>query len=147
MVIGVTTNEEVLPVSVDWEDCLKEHEDITGFIGNDCTTYEIVRPRRLYTDLNYSDSYYHNVVVVMLVDEEGLCKPNVYNLIGSYLYKTDKPHNAIAGNVLFVGEERREDGLYLCDLPEKTFETLKTQLTNMAMAVRAHLIKTMEDKR
>ena len=59
-------------------------------------------------------------------------------MIGSYLYETDIHKNGIA--------ERREDGLYLCDLPEKTFETLKTQLTNMAMAMRAH-IKTMEDKR
>lgn len=47
MVLGVTTNGEVLPVSVDWKDCLKEHEDITGFIGNECTLYEVVRPRRL----------------------------------------------------------------------------------------------------
>ncbi len=147
MVIGVTTNGEVLPVSVDWEDCLKEHEDITEFIGNDCTTYEVVRPRRLYTDLNHSDSHYHNVVVVMLVDEEGLCKSNVYNLIGSYLYKTNSLRNAIAGNVLFVGEERREDGLYLCDLPEKTFETLKIQLNVLVEEMKASFKKTMEDKR
>lgn len=146
MVLGVTTNGEVLPVSVDWEDCLKEHEDITSFIGNECTLYEVVRPRRLYTQLHHKYVPDDEKSVVMLVDEEGLCKRNTYNLIGSYLYETDIHKNGIAGNIVFVGEERREDGLYLCDLPEKTFETLKTQLTNMAMAMRAH-IKTMEDKR
>ena len=146
MVLGVTTNGEVLPVSVDWEDCLKEHEDITGFIGNECTLYEVVRPRRLYTQLHHKYVPDDEKSVVMLVDEEGLCKRNTYNLIGSYLYETDIHKNGIAGNIVFVGEERREDGLCLCDLPEKTFETLKTQLTNMAMAMRAH-IKTMEDKR
>lgn len=147
MVLGVTTNGEVLPVSVDWEDCLKEHEDITGFIGNECTLYEVVRPRRLYTQLHHKYVPDDEKSVVMLVDEEGLCKPNVYNLIGSYLYKTNSLRNAIAGNVLFVGEERREDGLYLCDLPEKTFETLKIQLNVLVEEMKASFKKTMEDKR
>ena len=74
MVLGVTTNGEVLPVSVDWEDCLKEHEDITGFIGNECTLYEVVRPRRLYTQLHHKYVPDDEKSVVMLVDEEGLCR-------------------------------------------------------------------------
>ena len=145
MVIGVTTNGEVLPISVDWEDCLKEHEDITGFIGNECTLYEVVRPRRLYTKL-HADMMDDKKSVVMLVDEEGLLKPNVYNLVGSYLYETEVHGNAIAGNILFVGEELREDGLHLCDLSDTTLEKLKTQLDNIVIAMRAQ-IKVMEDKR
>ena len=145
MVIGVTTNGEIVTLPIDWNDCLKEHDDITKFIGNNCTLYEVVRPRRLYTKL-HADMMDDKKSIVMLVDEEGLLKPNVYNLVGSYLYETEVHGNAIAGNILFVGEELREDGLHLCDLSDTTLEKLKTQLDNIVIAMRAQ-IKVMEDKR
>ena len=57
-----------------------------------CEWIEIVRPRRLKRGF------------VMIVDEEGLLKPNRLNCHGSYLYETDKHGQPIVGDVLILKE-------------------------------------------
>ena len=50
--------------------------------------------------------------VGMLVDEEFLCRDNKpkINMIGSYLYESDKHGSPILGNILFAGLAYGEDG-------------------------------------
>lgn len=74
----------------------------------------------------------------MLIDEKGLVKENmVPNLIGSYLYESEKHGYPIMGNILFVGEEWTGDGIDFCGLEESVFEKLELQLNNLIFAMKA----------
>lgn len=76
--------------------------------------------------------------VSMLIDEEGLLKEVIIpNLIGSYLYETDKHNIPITGNILIVGEEWTGDGIDFCGIEESVFKILELQLNNMIMAMKA----------
>jgi hypothetical protein len=46
----------------------------------------------------------------MVVDEEGLLKPNELNPVGSWFYESDKHGEPIVGNVLILREEYGDDG-------------------------------------
>lgn len=59
-------------------------------------------------------------------------------LIGCYLYETDKHRSPIMGNILFVGNAYIGDGVEFTGIEPETFETLHKQLRNMAMAMKAH---------
>ena len=77
--------------------------------------------------------------VSMLVDEEFLFRNGLQpNLIGCYLYETDKHRSPIMGNILFVGNAYVGDGVEFTGIEPETFETLHKQLKNMAMAMKAH---------
>jgi len=105
----------LIKISTDLE--LSVHEFPTGtheeqnnklreLIGNDCRLYEHVMPKRLYTELHQMDhpTKVKGQCVSMLIDEEGLLKEVIIpNLIGSYLYETDKHNIPITGNILIVG--------------------------------------------
>ena len=106
----------LIKISTDLE--LSVHEFPTGtheeqnnklreLIGNDCRLYEHVMPKRLYTELHQMDhpTKVKGQCVSMLIDEEGLLKEVIIpNLIGSYLYETDKHNIPITGNILIVKE-------------------------------------------
>lgn len=118
----------------------KQNEVLRELIGNGCELYEHVMPRRLYTELHQKDrpTKIPGQCVSMLIDEEGrLKKGMVPNLIGSYLYETDKHSNPIMGNILFVGEEWSGDGTDFCGIEEETFKILELQLNNMIFAMKA----------
>lgn len=137
---------KLIRISTDLE--LSVHEFPTGthseqndylreLIGNKCNLYEHVMPERLYTDLKMKNrpTKVPGQCVSMLIDEEGLLKPNIPNLIGSYLYKTDEHNIPIMGNILFVGEEWGGDGIDFCGIEEETFKLL--ELNNMVYAMKA----------
>lgn len=118
----------------------KQNKVLRELIGNSCELYEHVMPRRLYTELHQKDhpTKIPGQCVSMLIDEEGLLKEGMApNLIGSYLYETDKHHHPIVGNILFVGEEWSGDGIDFCGIEEGTFKTLELQLNNMVFAMKA----------
>ena len=86
----------------------KQNKVLRELIGNGCNLYEHVMPRRLYTELHQRNhpTKIPGQCVSMLIDEEGRLKEDMKpNLIGSYLYETEKHGNPIMGNILFVGEE------------------------------------------
>lgn len=118
----------------------EQNEYLRELIGEDCRLYEHVMPKRLYTDLKMKNhpTKIPGQCVSMLIDEEGLLKEgNVPNLIGSYLYETDKHKIPIMGNVLFVGEEWTGDGIDFCGIEEETFKLLELELNNMVYAMKA----------
>lgn len=126
-----------------WE---QQNQFLRELIGNGCEYYEHVMPKRLYENLHMHNSPTNipGQCVSMLIDDEGLLKENSPNLIGSYLYETDKHHHPIAGNVLFVGEEWTSDGIEFCGIEESVFQSLKIQLGNMIAAMKATLKQAKE---
>jgi len=63
-----------------------------------CEWVENVHPRRLPEGF------------CMIVDEEGLLKPNELNHVGSWFYETDKHGEPIVGNVLILKEVYGDEG-------------------------------------
>ena len=140
---------KIIKISTDLE--MTIHEFPTGtyeeqnkylreLIGEDCELYEHVMPKRLYTELQHLDrpTKISGQCVSMLIDEECLLKGKLTpNLIGSYLYETDKHRNPILGNILFVGEEWTCDGVDFCGIEESVFQKLELQLNNMIYAMKA----------
>lgn len=117
----------------------EQNEVLCALIGEDCRIYEHVLPNRLYTELNQKKhpTKIAGQFVSMLIDEEGLLKEHpVPNLIGSYLYETDKHRQPIVGNILFVGEQWCRDGIEFCGIEESVFERLEMQLNNMVLAMK-----------
>lgn len=111
----------------------KENQFLRGLIGNHCDIYERVMPEQLYTELHMKNrpAKVSGQCVSMLIDEEGLLKENEPNLIGSYLYGTDRHGHPIMGNILFVGEEWGSDGINFCGIEESTYKNLKEKLDKM----------------
>lgn len=107
-------------------------------IGNNCEIYERVNPRRLYTQLYMKNNVERRdgQSVCMLVDEEGALKDNEQNLIGSYLYETDRHGAVIWGDILFVGEKWCEDGIDFCGIGDCVFQTLKEKLDSLIFEAR-----------
>lgn len=74
---------------------------------------EIVRPARM-TDY------------VMIVDEEGKLKDNMYvNTVGSWLYEADRHGDVILGNCIFMKEEMGPEGPTLAGIEDVQAESLK----------------------
>ena len=77
--------------------------------------------------------------VEMLVDEEYLCRDNKpeINMIGSYLYESDKHGSPILGNVLFVGLAYGEDGgIDFTGIEGETFKKLYEQLLTISINLK-----------
>lgn len=118
----------------------EQKDYLCSLIGENCELYEHVMPMRLYTELHHQNrpTKVQGQCVSMLIDEKGLVKENmVPNLIGSYLYESEKHGYPIMGNILFVGEEWTGDGIDFCGLEESVFEKLELQLNNLIFAMKA----------
>lgn len=111
----------------------EQNRFLRDLIGNGCSTYEHVMPRRLYSELHMlnSPTYVPGQCVSMLVDEDGLLKENEPNPIGSYIYEIDMHGHPIMGNIIFIGEVYGRDGIDFCGIEDSVFEKLKQQLTDM----------------
>ena len=77
-----------------------------------CEWIEIVRPRRLPEGF------------IMLVDEEGLLKPNELNPVGSWFYQTDKHGEPIVGNVMIVKEVPGDEGPEIDGMSEEDVQDI-----------------------
>lgn len=105
-----------------------QNKALRKLIGNDCDLYESVSPKRLYSRVKIGkkmEKEGHRMV--MLVDEEGLLKSLESNILGSWLYETDKHGYPIAGNVLFVGTKYTGMGIDFCGISEDAAESLKKE--------------------
>lgn len=118
-----------------------QNRQLCELIGDGCDMIENVMPKRLYRELGHTTTVLreNSKCVSMLVDEEFLFRNGLQpNLIGCYLYETDKHRSPIMGNILFVGNAYVGDGVEFTGIEPETFETLHKQLKNMAMAMKAH---------
>lgn len=108
----------------------QQNEKLKALIGETCEIYERVRPFRLYSILGMTPGPTDILgqAVSMLVDEDGLLKNLEVNPMASWLYGANHHGNAIAGNVLFVGEQYACDGIDFCGIDEKVFPILQQVL-------------------
>lgn len=72
----------------------------------------------------------------MLIDEEGIYHDLEDNIVGSYLYETDKHGHMIAGNILIVGEVWGRDGIDFCGISDSQFDLLYPKLEELARKAR-----------
>ena len=72
----------------------------------------------------------------MLIDEEGLYHDLDDNMVGSYLYETDRHGHVIAGNILIVGEVWTGDGIGFCGMSDIQFNLLYPQLEKLTKKAR-----------
>ena len=108
--------------------CQIQNKALRKLIGKDCDLYESVSPKRLYSRVKIGkkmEKEGHRMV--MLVDEEGLLKSLESNILGSWLYETDKHGYPIAGNILFVGTKYTGMGIDFCGISEDAAESLKKE--------------------
>ena len=131
----------------------QQNEYLRSLIGNGCRMYELVLPRRLYSELHMREaaSNIPGQCVSMLMDEEALLKKNVKNDVGSYLYETDKHGHPIMGNILFVGNEWREEWtdewIDFCGIEESVQKDLEEKLNNMIRIMERTKFKRSEQRR
>jgi len=117
----------------------EQNKALCELIGNGCDHIEHVMPKRLYTVLKQSRrvTKIPGQCVSMLVDEEFLFRKGLEpNMLGGYLYETDKHMNPILGNILFVGNVWKGDGIDFCGIEDTVFAELHKQLMMMALQMK-----------
>jgi hypothetical protein len=146
-------NNKIIMISTELELTVHDYPVEEGYeglktlyelIGNGCNSFEHVMPRRLYTELKIPShaTKVPGQCVSMLVDEEGAIKDGMKpNLIGSWLYETDKHNNPIMGNIIFVGERMTDDGVDFCGIDESTFTFLQKAFHDIISQVNDKLKK------
>ena len=127
-VIRITTDNEVSICHN--ADGNYTRDELAALIGDGCEYAEIVMPRRLYNDLHIP-----KIDAVMMVDEDGRIKGKPMNIIGSWLYETDKHDIPIVGNILIVGFMRDSEN-DVCDLKEEQLNFLYESFKNCALEIK-----------
>lgn len=139
-IIRISTDNEISVHDFPEGSYSEQNQVLRELIGPRCELYERVMPKRLYRELGASGKTgkKKGSCVSMLVDEEALYHDLDDNLVGSYLYESDKHGWAIAGNILFVGETLGRDGIVFCGIAEDQFTMLLPKLTKLAEKARNH---------
>lgn len=137
-IIRVSTDNEISVHDFTEGSYSEQNQTLRKLIGPCCELYEHVMPNRLYSALGASNkvSKEKGACVSMLVDEEALYHDLEDNLVGSYLYESDKHGWAIAGNILFVGETWGSDGIDFCGIAEDQFSMLLPKLKELVEKAR-----------
>lgn len=138
-IIKISVENEITEHEYPTGSISKKNQELRELIGCRCEIHENIMPRRLYTELGGSNKVTWNEgdCVSMLVDEEGLYHDLKTNIVGSYLYETDKHGHVIAGNILIVGKKMEEDGIDFCGISDNQFDLLYPQLKKLTERVRA----------
>lgn len=133
-IIRITTSNEISVHNFPEGTYEEQNRILREYIGPQCSIYEHVMPRRLYAQLGGSAEVGNEKgsCVSMLIDEDGLYNDLEENLVGSWLYESDKHGNPIVGNILIVGELWTDDGIDFCGISESQFNLLYPKLENLA---------------
>lgn len=137
-IIRITTDNDIGILDFPEGSHSEQNKVLRGLIGPTCELYEHVMPRRLYTFLKCSNrpTKEPGSCVNMLIDEEGLLKNLPPNLIGSWLYEADVHGHPIVGNILIAGEVWTKNGIDICGISDRQFETLYPRLENLVKKAR-----------
>lgn len=149
-IIRISTELEMTVYNYPTGTISQQNRALRELIGNGCDIFEHVRPRRLYTELHMESDLTKEPgqCVSMLIDEGGCFKENKPNLVGSYLYETDRHGHPIMGNILFIGEERRGGEPGFCGINDSVFKLLESQLRLMILLMnetRKVVLKNLRD--
>lgn len=138
--IKITTDNQISVLDFPEGTISEQNEKLRGLIGPGCRCVEHVAPKRLYTVLGAIRKRIDvpGETVGMLVDEEGYFQKLDVNLVGSYLYETDRHGNPILGNILIIGEMYEHCGISFCGINDEQFEILYPQLEELTEKAREH---------
>lgn len=136
--IRITTANEISAVEFPGGTYSQQNKELRQLIGPQCDLYEHVRPKRLYEELKGSNTPAHEEgsAVGMLIDEEGHFHGLDINLVGSWLYESDKHGYPILGDILIVGEYFTGGGMDFSGLSDEQFDWLYPQLQILAEAAK-----------
>ena len=141
-IIRITPESEITihDVSDIQQNMLEFNKLLNELIGDGCDCFEMVTPKRLYTNLGASSVVTTNVgeYAAMLVDEEGAIKELKVNPIGSFLYESDIHNNFIYGTILIIGVYQDDLGWSFSGLRKYTFDLLCPKLEEMAKRFTAN---------
>lgn len=140
--IKITTDNEITVHEFPDGTRQEQNEYIRELIGPGCDIYEHVMPRRLYTELGAGRecTYAYGECANILVDEEGHYHDLPVNVVGSWLYETDRHGYPILGTILIAGEYLSMDGgIDFSGLSESQFQTLYPKLKDLVEKVRGLL--------
>lgn len=136
--IKITTDNEISVHEFPEGSYTVQNYALRELIGPRCELYEHVMPNRLYKELEGSNKVRKEKgsCVSMLIDEEGIYHDLDDNMVGSYLYETDKHGHAIVGNILIVGEVWTGDGIDFCGMSDIQFNLLYPKLEELTKKAR-----------
>lgn len=136
--IRITTENEISVHDFPEGSYREQNEALRKLIGPHCDLYEHVMPNRLYKEIGGSNKFgkERGNCVSMLVDEDGLFHDLDDNMVGSYLYETDKHGHAIVGNILIVGEALGDDGIDFCGISDTQFALIYPKLEELTKKAR-----------
>jgi len=137
-IIRITTENEISVHDFPEGSYRTQNKVLRELIGPRCDLYEHVMPNRLYKELGGSNRVGKKIgsCVSMLIDEEGLYHDLEDNMVGSYLYETDKHGHVIVGNILIVGEAWGSDGIDFCGISDNQFALLYPKLEELTKKAR-----------
>ena len=137
-IIRISTNNDISVHDFPDGSHRVQNEVLRQLIGPRCELYEHVMPNRLYKELGGSNKVgkEKGSCVSMLIDEEGIYHDLEDNIVGSYLYETDKHGHMIAENILIVGEVWGRDGIDFCGISDSQFDLLYPKLEELARKAR-----------
>lgn len=140
-IIRISTDNEISFHDFPEGNYSAQNHALRELIGNGCQIYEHVMPRRLYTELHMRNqaTCIPGQCVSMLIDEEGMLKENEPNMLGSYLYESDRHGYPIMGNILLVGEKLDEEGIDFCGIEDSVFRKLAGQIEEMINKIEEEL--------
>lgn len=137
-IIRITTNNEISVYDFPDGSYTEQNKVLRELIGPRCELFEHVMPKRLYADLGGSNKVRkeEGSCVSMLIDEEGIYHDLEDNMVGSWLYETDKHGHPIVGNILIIGEVLKNDGIEFCGMSDSQFALLYPKLEVLTKKAR-----------
>lgn len=137
-IIRITTDNQISVHEFPEGTHREQNKKLKELIGPECELLEHVMPKRLYNALGASNRVTKEPgsCANILVDEEGYYHNLSPNLVGCWLYETDKHGYPILGNLLVTGESWGADGIDFCGLSEEQFELLNPKLEELVKKAR-----------
>lgn len=118
----------------------EQNEVLRSLIGPKCELIEHVMPKRLYNVIGASNTVgiERGSCANILIDEDGHCHKLPLNVVGSWMYETDKHGYPILGNILVAGETWAGTGIDFCGLSEEQFNLIYPRLEEIVKKVRVN---------
>ena len=137
-IIKITTDNEISVHEFPEGTYEEQFEVLRNLIGPKCELIEHVMPKRLYNVIGASNTVRRELgsCANILIDEDGHYHKLPVNVVGSWMYETDKHGYPILGNILVAGETWHGAGIDFCGLSEDQFNLIYPQLEEIVKKVR-----------
>lgn len=137
-IIRITTDNEISVHEFPEGTYTKQNEVLGNLIEPKCELIEHVMPQRLYNVIGASNTVGREPgsCANILIDEDGHYHRLPVNVVGSWMYETDKHGYPILGNILVAGETWTGVGIDFCGLSEEQFNLIYPKLEEIVKKAR-----------